>query len=95
MALYLLYYLGKRKEQKLFRFYSNTFSILSNRSWIQPLFYGVIIILIGLAIILLPEILIAFIASLFFIGGLTLLYIAYKIRQFQKYNYEIRINLND
>jgi uncharacterized membrane protein HdeD (DUF308 family) len=79
----------------LFRFYSNTFSILSNRSWLQPFTHGIITILIGLTIILLPEILIAFVASLFFIGGLTLLYIAYKIRQFQKYNYEIRINLND
>jgi uncharacterized membrane protein HdeD (DUF308 family) len=95
VALYLLYYLEKRKEQKLFRFYSNTFNFLSNRSWLQPLFYGIATILIGLIMILLPEILIAFIASLFFIGGITLLYIAYKIRQLQKYNYEIRINLND
>ena len=52
-------------------------------------------ILIGLTIIILPEILIAFVASIFFMGGILFFYLAYKIHQIQKYNYEIKININE
>ncbi len=42
---------------------------------------GVIFLLIGLLIVLVPEILVAFIASIFFVIGGFLLYLGWKIRK--------------
>ena len=76
-------------------FYPNIFNSFSSRSWSHLLILGVLMILIGLTIIILPEILIAFVASIFFMGGILFFYLAYKIHQIQKYNYEIKININE
>ena len=55
---------------------------------------GILLILIGLTIIIFPEILIAFIASLFIAGGAILLYFGWKLRKLQKNIREININQN-
>lgn len=56
---------------------------------------GIFSLLIGTVIILVPEILIAFIASVFWIAGLGAIYWSWRIKKNQSNSYEIKINLND
>jgi hypothetical protein len=74
-------------------FFSNLNFAHENRSGGLS-FSGILLILIGLTIIIFPEILIAFIASLFMGGGAILLYFGWKLRKLQKNVIEININQN-
>lgn len=56
---------------------------------------GVLLLLIGLLIILVPEILVAFIASLFFMGGAFLLYWGWQARKLSQKRSYVRINVFD
>jgi hypothetical protein len=56
---------------------------------------GIFSLLIGTVIILVPEILIAFIASIFWIAGLGAIYWSWQIRKSRNQPYEIKINLNE
>jgi uncharacterized membrane protein HdeD (DUF308 family) len=58
------------------------------------IFSGILLVLIGLIIMLFPEILIIFIASLFIGAGIVILYIGWKLRKRQRNFYEININDN-
>jgi uncharacterized membrane protein HdeD (DUF308 family) len=53
---------------------------------------GFLLLFIGLVILVFPEILIAFIASIFIVGGLLSLYFGWKLRK-EKANYH-RIEIN-
>ena len=70
----------------------NTNSIFDDSIWIQLLSVGIIFILTGLLIILVPEILIAFIASIFFLIGGMLTYFAIKLRKESKRSFKIKID---
>lgn len=79
----------------MIRLFMNTFATPSQRSWSVLILGGLISILLGLLIIVVPEILIAFIASLFFIAGAGLLFWGWTIRKFQKKSDHITIHIND
>ena len=74
-------------------FFRNTFFQPDNSSS-GIIFSGVLFLLIGLTILLFPEILIIFIASLFITGGTVILYFGWKLRKIQRNFYEIKINDN-
>lgn len=57
--------------------------------------YGVISILTGLLIILVPEILVAFVASLFFILGITLIGLSWILRKMRKDLVYVKINIDE
>ena len=79
----------------MFRFFLHTMHPSDYRLWIGFIFAGLISILIGLLIIMVPEILIAFIASLFFLTGTALLIWGWTIRKAQNRSDQITIHIND
>jgi uncharacterized membrane protein len=64
-----------------------------NRSWTHLGFLGISFLFIGLLIVLVPKILIAFIATIFFILGIFLLIWARRLRKFHDKSYRIKINI--
>jgi len=79
----------------MIRLFMNTFSTPGQRLWSGFILGGLISILLGLLIILVPEILIAFIASVFFIAGAGLLFWGWTIRKVQNRTDQITIHIND
>lgn len=75
------------------RLFMNTFDIFAVRNWLTPLFYGLSFIFLGIIIMLVPEILVAFIASIFLLIGGFLLFIAYKTSKSQKNSDHIKIHI--
>jgi uncharacterized membrane protein len=74
-------------------YFIDVISDFVNRSWSQLAFIGVSFLFIGILIILVPEILIAFIASIFFILGFSLLIWAWRLRKLYSKPYRIKINI--
>lgn len=64
-------------------------------SWLFYLTQGLLIILIGLIILFFPEILVTFIATIFFIIGFLVIAFALHIRKSNRKFQSIRININD
>ena len=63
--------------------------------WLQLFSLGIILVLTGLLIVLVPEILIAFIASIFFLLGGVLIYWAFRLRRERKKSIKIKIDYID
>jgi len=66
-----------------------------NNNWIFYLLQGLLVALTGIVILVFPEILIAFIAMVFFIVGFLLIAFALHHRRRRHKFYEIKINPND
>ena len=64
-------------------------------NWLIYLTHGLLIILFGLTILFYPEILVAFIATIFFIIGLLVIAFAFHIKKSNHKFQNIRININD
>ncbi len=73
----------------------NINNLFDQNIWLQLFSIGVILILTGLLIILVPEILIAFIASIFFLLGGALIYFAFRLRRERKKSIKIKIDYID
>ena len=67
----------------------------SNNHWLFYLIQGLLIALMGIIILLFPEILIAFIAMIFFVAGFLLIALSLHIRRRSQRLYEVKINLNE
>jgi len=79
----------------MFRFFLNTMQTPDHRLWTGFIFAGLVSILVGFLIIMVPEILIAFIATLFFLAGTGLLIWGWTIRKAQNRSDHITIHIND
>jgi len=65
------------------------------QNWIYLMVIGAIFLLTGILIVLVPEILVAFIASIFFVIGFSFLYIGWKLKKSQDRVYRVKINYFD
>jgi len=83
----------KTEKMMIHHLFRNTFLQPDNRSG-GVILSGVLFVLIGLIILLFPEILIIFIASMFIAGGIVVLYFGWKLRKMQRIFYETNINDN-
>ncbi len=65
----------------MIRFFFDSQDEFFRRHWNSLISTGIIFLLIGLLIVLVPEILVAFVASIFFLIGGFLLFLGWKIRK--------------
>ncbi len=65
-------------------FFTEWLSSHFSAPWRMLLILGLLFILIGVVIILVPEILIAFIASIFLLVGIYILLLAWEVRRHEK-----------
>lgn len=79
----------------MFRFVLDTFDDYANKDWLSLIIYGISFLLIGLIIVLVPEILVAFIASIFFFIGLVLLYMGWKWKKLHQKKQKVRIKIDE
>jgi sulfite exporter TauE/SafE len=63
--------------------------------WLIYLIQGLLVVSIGVIILLVPEILIAFVATLFFIAGSSLIGLALHLRRRRQVFCKVKINLNE
>lgn len=66
-----------------------------NNHWLFYLIQGLLIALMGVIILMFPEILIAFVAMIFFIAGFLLIALAVHLRRRRHKLYEVKINFTD
>lgn len=78
-------------KNMIFNFLGSNYS----NSWISYLLYGFSLIVGGLIILFFPEILVAMIATIFFVVGAFIIAISFQIRRNQDRYRTIRININD
>ena len=84
------------KEALMFNFEAyDLFFKRRNNHWLFYLIQGLLIALMGVIILLFPEILIAFIAMIFFVAGFLLIALALHTRRVSQRLYEVKIDLND
>lgn len=76
----------------MLRFILNSGTDIFQRNSTALISIGIVAVLIGLIIVLVPEILIAFIASIFFMIGFSLIYLGWRIRKEAKNEYDINID---
>lgn len=79
----------------MFREFLNIFGVTQDQSWRFFILTGVSSFLIGVLILFVPEILVAFIASIFFIIGTSLIFAGWKIRKMFRESQSIRIEIFD
>ena len=79
----------------MIRFIFNSFDEISDNNWISVFFLGISFLFIGLLILLVPEILIVFITSIFFLIGGFFIYISWKIKEALNKTHHIKININE
>ncbi len=79
----------------MLRFILSSFYPGSNFAAGNLLLAGIVSLLTGFLIILVPEILIAFIASIFLLIGSALIYWSWKIKKQSNNPYEIKIKINE
>lgn len=60
-----------------YRFYRYS----NHQEWKLLLGFGLLVLLLGMLILVFPEILVAFIASLFFIAGISIISLAWSLRK--------------
>ena len=71
------------------------FNSYRDQNWIYLMITGAVFLLTGILIVLVPEILVAFIASIFFVVGFSFLYIGWKLKKSQDKAYRANINYFD
>ncbi len=76
----------------MYRFFGNTDKSLE-RNKMSMIFLGVLFLLTGFLIMVLPEILVAFVASVFLVGGSGFIYLAWKINRIQKNRQRIKVDI--
>lgn len=79
----------------MIRFFVNSIHPGFQSNWPGLIGFGIMSLLIGILIVLVPEILVAFIASLFLIIGIFSIFLGWKIRNIFKERQEIRIKINE
>lgn len=73
----------------------NLFFKREKNDWLFYLIQGLLLVLFGLIILFYPEILVAFIASIFFLAGIFVIGFAFRIRKnYQRYQ-SVKLNIND
>ncbi len=75
----------------MFNAFVNRFTDIFDHSWLQFMGNGIILFLIGLLIILVPEILVAFVASIFLLLGGLFFYLGWKIKKAEQNVQRIKI----
>lgn len=79
----------------MWHFIYNTFFRHEKNDWLFYLSQGLILVLVGLIILFFPEILVAFIASIFLLIGFSVIVFAFHIKKYNRKYQRVEININD